>query len=218
MKTGETVVYNLARSPEKEAFEQKYGKVISTTEATLVTGSPSKVIEGNKVIFSSGTLKKVALTQPVTVTGQPLTEIAVTQPVNVAGQPLESLSSTQPVIVTGKPLKLDAGIVTLSKLATTKPALAAMEPIELIPTVVEVAAVPAKKARNEKTEFLNLGGLTTVNEGQYILVDGKEPKMSNGTIKGTFRITFLDKKEAEKKYGAKGTNGVILLETIKDNL
>ncbi len=60
----------------------------------------------------------------------------------------------------------------------------------------------------QEKRILHLGGLTILDEGQYILLDGKEvPPASYGKLTGPYRITFVDGKEAEKKYGSKGKNG-----------
>jgi len=84
-------------------------------------------------------------------------------------------------------------------------------PIESnIATVVEEPIVAIER------KILHLGGLTILDEGQYILLDGKEVHSSSyGKLTGPYRITFVDGKDAEKKYGSKGKNGAILLNTIR---
>jgi len=48
------------------------------------------------------------------------------------------------------------------------------------------------------------------------LLDGKEVNPSSyGKLTGPYRMTFVDKNEAEKKYGAKAKNGAIILGTIR---
>ena len=63
--------------------------------------------------------------------------------------------------------------------------------------------------------FLAIGGLTLQDEGQYIIVDGKEYNRQEKLDK-KYRISFLDKKEAEAKYGGKAHNGAIIVETINN--
>jgi hypothetical protein len=79
-----------------------------------------------------------------------------------------------------------------------------------IATVVEQPIVAIER------KILHLGGLTILDEGQYILLDGKEVHpASYGKLSGPYRITFVNKKDAEKKYGAKAKNGAIILDTIR---
>ena len=79
-----------------------------------------------------------------------------------------------------------------------------------IVTVVEEPIVAIER------KILHLGGLTILDEGQYILLDGKEVAREHyGKLAGPYRITFVDKKDAEKKYGAKAKNGAIILDTIR---
>ena len=48
------------------------------------------------------------------------------------------------------------------------------------------------------------------------MLDGKEVNLSSyGKLTGPYRMTFVDKNEAEKKYGAKAKNGAIILGTIR---
>jgi hypothetical protein len=64
--------------------------------------------------------------------------------------------------------------------------------------------------------IVNIGGLSMKDEQQYILVDGKHYNPKPGDkLQGKFRITFLDKDEAVKKYGQVAKNGAIIAETIK---
>jgi len=77
--------------------------------------------------------------------------------------------------------------------------------------IVEEPISPLQEKR-----ILHLGGLTILDEGQYILLDGKEVQpASYGKLTGPYRIIFVDGKNAEKKYGSKGKNGAILLDTIR---
>jgi len=46
-------------------------------------------------------------------------------------------------------------------------------------------------------------------------VDGKEYNLYDIFYK-KYRISFLDKKEAEAKYGGKAHNGAIIVETINN--
>jgi len=79
-----------------------------------------------------------------------------------------------------------------------------------IATIVEEPTVATER------RILHLGGLTILDDGQYILLDGKEVlPASYGKLTGPYRIIFVDGKNAEKKYGSKGKNGAILLDTIR---
>jgi len=84
------------------------------------------------------------------------------------------------------------------------------------PVEVNIARISEEPTVAIERRILNLGGLTILDEGQYILLDGKEVHpTSYGKLTGPYRITFVDGKNAEKKYGSKGKNGAILLDTIR---
>ena len=101
--------------------------------------------------------------------------------------------------------------VASTELELTEVAIAGVNsPAPLTATVAEQSLEVAE------ARILHLGGLTILDEGQYILLDGKGVGMeSYGKLTGPYRITFIDKREAEKKYGAKAKNGAIILDTIR---
>lgn len=83
------------------------------------------------------------------------------------------------------------------------------------PIPVALAEYPLNAGSPAELGTLKLGGLTMQDKGEYILLDGKEYKRgSSNVLKGTYRISFLDEKDAIKKFGEKGINGAIIVETI----
>jgi len=217
LKNGKKEVYTLSLSPEKKAFEEKY---CLPNSAVIPTESLQKVkVEG--VVESLVEIReeptkevRVANLEEIEVVEEAITVAAVKSTVN----PGTTITSTKPelaeVTVVGKK-SISPGKTTTS-VTSTKPEL----------EEVTVVGKPAKAITGNFVEkpigvvqekrILRLGGLTVVDEGQYILLDGKEvARDSFEKLKGPFRITFVDGKDAESKYGSKGKNGAILLDTIR---
>ena len=89
--------------------------------------------------------------------------------------------------------------------ATTKPAIEEVTVVGKPTKAITGNIVEEPIGTLQEKRVLHLGGLTIMDEGQYILLDGKEvPPTSYGKLTGPYRITFIDGKEAEKKYGSKG--------------
>ena len=141
-------------------------------------------------------------------------EIAVTE-VRVANaqtltttEEVKVIEEAKPIITTTNNINSVQEVRIASNVKNT---VNSTSPVESnIVTVVEEPIVAIER------KILNLGGLTILDEGQYILLDGKEVlPASYGKLNGPYRITFVDGKDAEKKYGSKGKNGAILLNTIR---
>lgn len=201
-RDGRKETYNTEIHSEKEAYEKKYGKLAGSTVGTYLSPGSTESVILVDIDKSTEGIAEIALAKV------PVNTVALTQPVMVEGKPLNLIATTKPLTVTGYPLNEVTG---------TKPVVAATATVKLAATKPLVAAYPTKKPLQavEKADILNLGGLTLQNEGQYILLDGKEYTTLDNTLKGTYRMTFLDKKEGMKKYGEKGKNGVIIAETIR---
>lgn len=201
-RDGSKEIYNTDIASDKEAYEKKYGKLEGSEVAPYLSPATTK-----KVILVD-IKKPVPGVAEIALAKVPVNTVALTKPVTVEGKPLKLIATTKPLTVTGHPLNVVAG---------TNPVDLATTTLKLAPTqALTVAAYPPKKPVqvDQKADILNVGGLSLLNEGQYILLDGKEYTAVDKTLKETYRITFLDKKEGTKKYGDKGSNGVILLETI----
>jgi hypothetical protein len=218
LKNGKKEIYNLDVLSEKEVFEKKYEIIDVKVKYAKELKKPTTT-QTIPVKISSETVTEVRLTEtPVTINSN--TNIAgvktiqansnVSTNVNVA-----AVSTTSPVSTVEYPVKVSSAYkespVTVVGYPTNKNA-------SVDPITVTGYQVNASAAYKESPVMLNLGGLTIQNEGQYILVDGKEPGPEyKGTLKGTYRITFLYKNDAVKKYGDKGKNGAVILETIKQD-
>jgi hypothetical protein len=195
LKNGKKEIYNLSISPEKNAYEKKYD----------IIATPAVPVEQVREV-------KVATTQTITsaVSVEPVIEVKFTEsPVSI-----ESKINIAEV----KPVYTVTTIDAKTNVKTTSTASVKVNPVYSVTKATTVESpVNVKTAYiKESPALLNLGGLTMQNEGQYILLDGKEPGPEyNGKLTGTYRITFLDKKDAVKKYGDKGKNGAVILETIK---
>ena len=212
LNNGNKEVYTLSLSPEKKAFENKY---CLPNSALAPTESLQKVKVENVVAST------------VEVNEEPIKEVKVAdleievveEPITVTGvKSTVSPSSTKPgfaevTVVSKKPV---SPTKTTTLVATTKPEVEVVAVVgkptkALTGNIVEEPISPLQEKR-----ILHLGGLTILDEGQYILLDGKEVQPdSYGKLTGPYRITFVDGKDAEKKYGAKGKNGAILLHTIR---
>jgi len=212
LNNGKKEVYTLSLSPEKKAFENKYclpNSALIPTESLLkvkvenVVASTVEVKEEPKEVRVADLDEKEVVEEPITVTGVKSTLSATSIKPELAE-----------VTMDGKKSVSSAKTTTL--VATTKPEIeevaVVIKPTKSITgSIVEVPISTLQEKR-----ILHLGGLTIMDEGQYILLDGKEvPPASYGKLTGPYRITFIDGKEAEKKYGTKGKNGAILLNTIR---
>ena len=124
-------------------------------------------------------------------------EVRIAQPAKT----INSNNNLREVKIT-HPLASLTSMENATTLSTTSPAILSEQPINIEGTSLVENAI------------LDIGGLTLQNDGQYILLDGKEPGPGfKGKLTGTYRVTILDKKNAVKKYGEKGKNGAIILET-----
>ena len=142
-------------------------------------------------------------------------EIAVTEVRVAEAQTLTTTEEELKVIEVAKPVLTTTNnnnsVREVRIASNVKNAVNSTNSVETnIATVVEEPIVAIER------KILHLGGLTILDEGQYILLDGKEVETdSYGKLTGPYRITFVDKKDAEKKYGAKAKNGAIILDTIR---
>lgn len=125
----------------------------------------------------------------------------------------------EPLFVEARPLaeaEIPVAAAPALTLGTTQPARVEEVAIASSPALLETASVGPAIVREERLRgFLAIGGLTLQDEGQYIIVDGKEYNRQEKLDK-KYRISFLDKKEAEAKYGGKAHNGAIIVETINN--
>ena len=212
LNNGKKEVYTLSLSPEKKAFENKY---CFPNSALVPTESLQKVKVEN-VVASEVEVKEVPIKE-LTVTN--IEEGEVMEAITVTGvKSTVSATSIKPelveVTVVGK--KSATSPKTTNVVATTKPVIEEVTVVgkptkAMTGNIVEEPIVAVQEKR-----ILHLGGLTILDEGQYILLDGKEvSSTSYGKLNGPYRITFVDRKEAEKKYGSQGKNGAILLSTIR---
>jgi len=213
LNNGKKEVYTLSLSPDKKAFENKY---CLPNSALVPTESLQKIqVEGE--VESLAEIKKEPIKE---VRIADLEEIEVVEtPITVTGvKSTISSTSTKPevveVTVTGK--KSVSPTKTITSVTTTKPEIAEVTVVAKPTKAITGNIVEEPIAVVEEKRILHLGGLTILDEGQYILLDGNEvPPASYGKLTGPYRITFVDRKEAEKKYGSKGKNGAILLNTIR---
>ncbi|HEY5967731.1 MAG TPA: M56 family metallopeptidase [Chitinophagaceae bacterium] len=136
-----------------------------------------------------------------------VTEVRVTDALTTTEE-LKVIEEAKPVLTTTNNINSVQEVRIASNVKNT---VNSTNPVESnIATVVEEPIVAIER------KIFNLGGLTIIDDGQYILLDGKEVlRASYGKLIGPYRITFVDKKDAEKKYGAKAKNGAIILDTIR---
>ncbi len=212
LNNGKKEIYTLSLSPEKKAFENKY---CLPNSALIPTESLQKVkvenVVASTVEVSEEPIKEVRVADlEIEVVEEPITVTGIKSTVS----PASTKTELAEVTVVGK--KSVSPTKTTTLVATTKPEVEEVtvvgKPTKAITgNIVEEPISPLQEKR-----ILHLGGLTILNEGQYILLDGKEVQpASYGKLTGPYRITFVDGKEAEKKYGSKGKNGAILLNTIR---
>ena len=168
------------------------------------------------MVASEVEMKEVPIKE-LTVTN--IEEEEVMEAITVTGvKSTVSATSIKPelveVTVVGK--KSATSPKTTNVVATTKPGIEEVTVVGKPTIAITRNIVEEPVAAIQEKRVLHLGGLTIMDEGQHILLDGKEvPPASYGKLTGPYRITFIDGKEAEKKYGSKGKNGAILLNTIR---
>lgn len=140
--------------------------------------------------------------------GEPVTEI----PVTTASAPIREIALTST-----RSLQAVSPAVIEEQLALPSTLNGNYLAAPIASTIAEypLKTLRSLAARPEELVSLNIGGLTMQDDNQYIVLDGKEYKRSNNNpLKGTYRISFLDEKDAVKKFGEKGINGAIVIETI----
>jgi beta-lactamase regulating signal transducer with metallopeptidase domain len=214
LNNGKKEVYTLSLSPEKKAFENKY---CLPNSALVPTGSLQKVqVDGE--VETLAEIKEEPIKE-LSVADLDIEKIEVAEAITVTGvKSTVSPTSTKPelaeVTVVGKKSVSPAKTTTL--VTTTKPAIEEVIVIGKPTKAITGNVVEEPIGTLQEKRILHLGGLTILDEGQYILLDGKEVQpASYGKLTGPYRITFIDGKNAEKKYGSKGKNGAILLDTIR---
>ena len=212
LNNGKKEVYTLSLSPEKKALENKY----CLPNSALVPTESLQKVKVENVVAST-----------VEVSEEPINEVKVAdleievveEPITITGvKSTVSPTSTKPglaeVTVVGK--KPVSPTKTTTLVATTKPEIVEVTVVGTPTKAITGNIVEEPIGVVEERRILHLGGLTILDEGQYILLDGKEVQpASYGKLTGPYQITFVDGKEAEKKYGSKGKNGAILLNTIR---
>jgi beta-lactamase regulating signal transducer with metallopeptidase domain len=161
--------------------------------------------------------ERCGIQEVVIVPTEALTEVTVAdvKPTS-SGTTIKSVTSTKPelaeVTVTG--VKSANSLTTIKPITSTNAELTEVTVTGVKPNPLKTNVVEQSLGVAE-VRILHLGGLTILDEGQYILLDGKEVgSESYGKLTGPYRISFVEKKDAEKKYGSKAKNGVIILETI----
>jgi hypothetical protein len=210
LNNGKKEVYTLSLSPEKKAFENKY---CLPNSALVPTESLQKVNVENVVASTV----EVSEEQEVRVADVEIE--VVEEPITVTGvKSTVKSTSTKPglaeVTVVGK--KSTSPTKAITSVTTTKPGIEEVTVVGKPTKAITGNVVEEPVGTLQEKRILHLGGLTILDEGQYILLDGKEvPLTSYGKLTGPYRITFVDGKNAEKKFGAKGKSGAILLETIR---
>jgi len=214
LNNGKKEVYTLSLSPEKKAFENKY----CLPNSALVPTESLQKVQVESEVESLAEIKEEPIKEVVV---NPAEIEVVEQAITVTGVKSTvspTITSTKPelveVTVVGKKSMSPTKATTL--VATTKPEIEEVTVVgkptkAMTGNIVEEPIVAVQEKR-----VLHLGGLTILDEGQYILLDGKEVLPATyGKLTGPYRITFVDGKDAEKKYGSKGKNGAILLSTIR---
>lgn len=177
----------------KNGTIEKYDLADSRQEETF------KKKYGNPVISADGvrTVTGVQITRP------DLAEIVVD------GYKSESPVELKAVTVEGTqiPHKVSAVTVTDVKPADLEAIEVVGYPVTKVTADVVVAGQPA---------MVNIGGLVLPDDNQYIIVDGKEYSAKQGEpLKGKYRVEFMDRKKAVKKYGDKAKNGAVIVETLR---
>ena len=206
LKNGKTETYTLSLKSGKKAFEERCGiKEVAIEPVELEEVKVAEVRSTKSVLATEAELEEVVVTSvksptnvSTTIKSIPATEIELKEVV-VTGVKSPAKTSTITKSVPATESELSEVVVTGVK-----------SPAPLTSTVLE------QSLRVAEARILHLGGLTILDEGQYILLDGKEVgSESYGKLTGPYRITFIDKKDAEKKYGPKAKNGAIILDTIR---
>jgi len=209
LNNGKKEVYTLSLSPDKKAFENKY---CLPNSALVPTESLQKVNVENVVAST------VEVSEEQEVRVADLEIEVVEEPITVTGvKSTVKSTSTKPglaeVTVVGK--KSTSPTKAITSVTTTKPGI---EEVTVVgkPTKAITGNIAEEPVTVQEKRVLHLGGLTILDEGQFILLDGKEVSpASYGNLTGPYRIIFVDGKDAEKKYGVKGKSGAILLDTIR---
>jgi BlaR1 peptidase M56 len=214
LNNGKKEVYTLSLSPEKKAFENKYclpnSALVPTTSLQKVEGEIVNLAEIRKEplkdVRVASSVKGEVVEEAITVTGVKSTTNAIITTATTKPELAE-------VTVEGKrSLNISK---TISPVTTTKPELEEVTVVGKLSKAL-TGNIVEEPVTVEERRILHLGGLTILDEGQYILLDGKEiARDAYEKLKGPFRITFVDGKDAERKYGAKAKNGAILLDTIR---
>jgi beta-lactamase regulating signal transducer with metallopeptidase domain len=225
-KNGATAVYDLADPVQKTEFQTLYGKpAIATVDAkssvdVAVVGIPiattkktdAVVVEEKALTTKTINGAKIAETLPakslnsekVTIAEKPLNVSGEFKEIKVEGKPLPAkVKSSKPGLEEEKAVVDEVVVVGKPKLSKTK-------------TMTANVNLAFEERPEKESGIVNIGGLSMKDEQQYILVDGKHYNPKPGDkLQGKFRITFLDKDEAVKKYGQVAKNGAIIAETIK---
>ena len=212
LNNGKKEVYTLSLSPEKKAFENKY----CLPNSALVPTESLQKVKVENVVAST-----VEVSEEQEVRVADLEIEVVEEPITVTGLK----STVRPTITSTKPELAEVTVVgkkstsptkAITSVTTTKPEIEAVTVVGKPTKALTGNVVEEPIGTLQEKRILHLGGLTILDEGQYILLDGKEvPQASYGKLTGPYRITFVDGKNAEKKYGAKGKSGAILLDTIR---
>lgn len=206
LKNGKTETYTLFLKSGKKAFEERCGiKEVAIEPVELEEVKVAAVGSIKPVLTTEAELKEVTVAGAkspakisTTIKTVPAIEAELKE-VTVTGVKTPARSS----IITKSIPSIESELTEVTITGVKSPA-------PLTSTVAEQSLEVAE------ARILHLGGLTILDEGQYILLDGKEvgPE-SYGKLTGPYRIIFVDKKEAEKKYGVKAKNGAIILDTIR---
>lgn len=237
LKNGKTETYTLSIKDERKAFEERCGveEIAITTTATeevRIAESPVEVTEAKEVNAVSETVadnfeitdtKAVMHMRNGKTEEYDLTNEKERQAfekkfgkIIKLGTPAEGVYS---VITLAEPSISKTVAVPAKEVTVTTNTKNSMNATNKVATTVAVSPLEESEVVEAVTvterRILNLGGLTVIDEGQYILLDNKEVKRdAYDKLRGPYRISFLDRSAAEKKYGDKGKNGAILLQTI----
>lgn len=207
LNNGKKEVYTLSLTPEKKAFENKY---CLPNSALVPTRSLQKVKVDNVV------------ESEVRIKNEPLEEVRIDNSTEEVVEEAITVTNVKSTVnaTNAKPELAEVTVDGKRSISPTKTTtlVASTKPLEEVRVVGKPSTVITGNIVEEpiSSNILRLGGLTVLDEGQYILLDGKEVSPANyGKFTGPYRIIFVDKKDAEKKYGSKGKNGAILLDTIR---
>lgn len=226
LKNGQVETYDKNNAGEMKLFESRYGDILPETPAPPPPPAKTGIVEevratsaSNKPFVTIGG-KELPDNILYVLDGDITDKSAVSRLDPSAIKSIDILKGSAAEAIYGD--KGKGGVIKIKTKATEITAPVTHKPSnkinDAVAPAVAVTEKPAARSiyEEETADILNIGGLSMKDEKQYILVDGKEFNPRNGEkLKGTFRITFLDKKEAEKKFGAKGKNGAIIAETIK---